>query len=409
MFEGKPLTSIQGVFAVVLSFILLGGAPGLSKDDTVQSAKTNTMESKATPAKKTTSEKNSVVEKKSASKYDTILDEKTAAGKPRFSESEKRVIAKDMEQATRRLYDEHYVHGLADYNKCQSIKIFGEAKPYIQKGQVALAIPLLTKAIAVCDTPQEKALYKTKDMANFNKSQILIARGICLTQEKRFTEAEKDLTEAIRLCPDFNLPYNFRAKVYTAAGKIGLAADDTAKASGLPSMPTFLYNSIAGKGKSASDEIFAKKVEESLAVRDAKFYVGGSNGRKNSTMEQLGIEASVLMGNEKYVQAIEKYTAAIIASADPKIKALYKSQDMYKFKLGLNYEHRAFCYLMLKNWPKAIADLTEELKLRPNHLESYINRGKAYKALGKTKEAEADLAMAKILKPNSLPKFLTAK
>lgn len=322
-----------------------------------------------------------------------------------LTEAQKKLVRTEMTQMAKSFHEQQYVHGEADYQKSKVNKLTLQASDQLQSNKPDAAIDLLTKAIAECDTPEEKALYKTKSMANFVKSQTYLARGVCRLKQKKLSEAEKDFTESIRCCPDYSTPYMFRAKTLMAENKSALANDDIAKASNLRSAPPFVYKSMASVKSPETDRLLIK----SAVAQTEKYYVGGIKGQEASQMEKCYLDGHKLRDAGNYVAAIDKFTAGIVSSGDAKEKALYKSKDMYNYIVGLNYENRAFCYLMLKNWKKAIDDLSKEIELRPNHKESYINRGKAYQSMGKEKEAAADFATAKALKPNSIPKFLTEK
>lgn len=318
-----------------------------------------------------------------------------------LSPADRKALTAELVNARKVFHEQHYVHGEADFLKSKVNKLLEEATAQ-QPTKPEAAVQLLTKAIAECDSPQEKSLYKTKLMANFVRSQTYLARGVCYLQQKKFADAEKDFTESIHYCSDYSTPYMLRAKALSAQNKTQQSMDDIAKSSTLSSAPTFVYKSVAGVSHKETSRLMQNSAEEHYA----KYYVGGSKGREASKMETSYWEGRKLMDAGSFVPAIEKFTTAIITAEDAKEKALYKSKDMYNYKLSWNYENRAFCYLMMKNWNKAIDDLSKEIALRPNHQESYINRAKAYKALGKGKEAAADFAMAKMLKPNSYPKFL---
>jgi tetratricopeptide (TPR) repeat protein len=55
------------------------------------------------------------------------------------------------------------------------------------------------------------------------------------------------------------------------------------------------------------------------------------------------------------------------------------------------YEQRAFCYLQMHNYSRAIADLTAAIKLQPDNAQAYQNRAKAYHFLGEKALEAADM------------------
>lgn len=85
--------------------------------------------------------------------------------------------------------------------------------------------------------------------------------------------------------------------------------------------------------------------------------------------------------NEKYAEAIINSTRALA----------YEST-------ALNYEQRGILYFKSMQYEKAVADLTEAVKLAPKIAWHYEKRALAYEALGKKKEALADNEKAEELK-----------
>ena len=85
---------------------------------------------------------------------------------------------------------------------------------------------------------------------------------------------------------------------------------------------------------------------------------------------------------QNYLKAIADFTKAI--------------EMNYKSKLSDAYTARGLAYYQLKNYFKVIADCNNSIKLDPKS-QAYSLRAVAHKALGKTKEANADFAKAKEL------------
>jgi tetratricopeptide (TPR) repeat protein len=54
------------------------------------------------------------------------------------------------------------------------------------------------------------------------------------------------------------------------------------------------------------------------------------------------------------------------------------------------FYNRGLSYLKLNEYEKSIADFTEVIKLRQNFVLAYKSRAKAFRAIGKIAEAEAD-------------------
>ncbi len=78
-------------------------------------------------------------------------------------------------------------------------------------------------------------------MANFKQSRNYCGRAVCYSEFKDYSAALKDLTEAIRLCPDYAMPYYFyKAKAYESMQNRAAAAAERKKAANLPPLPKFM-------------------------------------------------------------------------------------------------------------------------------------------------------------------------
>ena len=64
---------------------------------------------------------------------------------------------------------------------------------------------------------------------------------------------------------------------------------------------------------------------------------------------------------------------------------------------------RAFVYLKLGQFDRALADYTAAVQLNPNDAYSLYSRGLAMRALGKEEEAKVDIARAKEIEPGIGP------
>ncbi|HEY9757576.1 MAG TPA: tetratricopeptide repeat protein [Oculatellaceae cyanobacterium] len=61
------------------------------------------------------------------------------------------------------------------------------------------------------------------------------------------------------------------------------------------------------------------------------------------------------------------------------------------------YADRANCYVQMKNWKSALADLNTMAKLRPTEPRTYAQRARVYEIIGERKNAAKDRAKAKEL------------
>jgi tetratricopeptide (TPR) repeat protein len=55
------------------------------------------------------------------------------------------------------------------------------------------------------------------------------------------------------------------------------------------------------------------------------------------------------------------------------------------------WDRRAYCFVVKKDWPRAIEDYTKAIKINPTSLKTYMNRATAYRESGKHKLAQDDI------------------
>lgn len=55
------------------------------------------------------------------------------------------------------------------------------------------------------------------------------------------------------------------------------------------------------------------------------------------------------------------------------------------------WDRRAYCFVVKKDWPRAIEDYTKALKINPANLKTYMNRATAYRESGQHKLAQDDI------------------
>ncbi|MBX9671514.1 MAG: hypothetical protein K2X93_28255 [Candidatus Obscuribacterales bacterium] len=327
-----------------------------------------------------------------------------AVQKGLFSVREKQIVEQEMVRSEKLFFGKHYVGGAEGLRNSKAEHLVLEAQMALEQGKAGKAKELATKTIAALDSPDVKAIYKTKEMLSFDKSRACCLRGHSNFELKMYSEALDDLGLSLRLCPDYSIPYRVRAKVYQRLNKNDLAAEDLARASQLRSLPKMFFDGLEISPN--VNMIIKDKIKQSMEVMDAKYYVNGKVSSQSSNFERLRRQAVMQMNQSSYVKAADLYSAAIIAYDDPQEKRIYKVREFGQYQLFRCFQGRAYCQLMLKDWERAIDNLSEAIKLFPEIQENYINRGKAYMAINRRKEAEADFAVAKVLRPNQPPKFI---
>jgi Tfp pilus assembly protein PilF len=61
----------------------------------------------------------------------------------------------------------------------------------------------------------------------------------------------------------------------------------------------------------------------------------------------------------------------------------------------LAFNARGFAYFLVKDYPHAVADLTEAIRLNPLYQNAYQIRALTYRAMGDSKKAKEDEARAR--------------
>ena len=98
--------------------------------------------------------------------------------------------------------------------------------------------------------------------------------------------------------------------------------------------------------------------------------------------EALLKQGDILRNNNKFEEAIEKYTQAIAADKE----------------LTNAYMQRAYTYIRLKDYTNAVTDYTEVIEQNPKNSFAYLSRGSAYNKMKKFNKALTDFN--KILETN---------
>lgn len=303
--------------------------------------------------------------------------------------------------------NKYYVEGEKSRLKSKADKAYESAGLAMDANKPKEALALFEKAIAAIEGPEEKKLYKDQRMYNFHHSRAYVGRALCFIKLDEWQKAKNDLTDAIFFAPDYSAPYYIRAKVYQHLGQKDECMADMAKASNLKPVPAFILNDLRKQG--TMDGPTAKMMNEKFAElrkkRAQQYYVGGLDGLEKSKSDKLSKYAFQLREDEKYLEARNQYSKVIESLKSASEIALFKDQKYRLEHLAMAHQNRAFCSLMMKDFTPAIADLTEAIKLQPTWQDSYLNRAKAYKNIGKMKESEADFTKARTLLPEGPRRF----
>lgn len=325
-------------------------------------------------------------------------------GRPQFTAEEREKMTKEMETAQISLMNTYYVKGMDSLKASKVESYYRDGAVLAKKGDYKGASAMMTKSIEAAATPEEKALYKSQEMANYKISRSYVTRATCHLQLKDYKAAEADATMALKYCKDYSLPYIVRSTANEKLGDAKKAASDRAEATNLDIVPVFLQKGIEAtrgmmKGTAA---IINQKMAKAQAEYADRVFKDGKKGMDASKSRAALKGAFENLENGKYKEAIPGFSQAIKALDEPGEKALFKDgHSVERYKL-MALENRAFCNLNLKQYLQAIPDLTLAIKMAPNSKQNYINRGKAYDLLGRKKEAEADFAKAKDLPANDV-------
>jgi uncharacterized protein (TIGR02145 family) len=145
-----------------------------------------------------------------------------------------------------------------------------------------------------------------------------------------------------------------------------------------------LDDNSAGKTLSSLDK--AKYLLKEKKYGEAVTELGLALSADKNSAECYFYRGEAYAGNEKYLNAVTDYTAAL------KIKPDYH-EALYK-RGWANY------YLYDENYDRGIADFTAALKIKPDYREALYARGKMYAYKGDQDRAVADFTAALKIKPN---------
>ena len=138
-------------------------------------------------------------------------------------------------------------------------------------------------------------------------------------------------------------------------------------------------------------EIESEKKEDNKQSEEIQYSIkiGDLNYDESLALaEKYKSEGNTFFLNNKFLEALEKYTQAINVKVESKNNALY-------------YSNRAFVNLKLENYGSTIQDANMAIKIDPNNIKAYYRRGQAYDNLTKYSEALKDYVFVKSKLPDN--------
>ena len=159
--------------------------------------------------------------------------------------------------------------------------------------------------------------------------------------------------------------------------------------------------------KSADDSI-SQEMDKHLAIAAYR------NGKRQGNIVKSSVGSENFFDNglnaadeNHFSDAIKNFTQVLsmIPLEEKDVDAWHVAGIIANKRLfmALTYEQRSYCYLKLKQYNLAIADLSMAIRLRPDYAANYSNRAKAYYLLGKRDLGDADMeAAAQVSHPDRL-------
>jgi len=216
-------------------------------------------------------------------------------------------------------------------------------------------------------------------------------RGKTYYDEDDYDKAIADYTQAIRLDPDYSRPYANRGNAYACKKDYDRAIADYNKA--IDILPTYIYayNNLglayASKG-SYDNAISAYTMAIDIGCQE---YPEASYNRGNAYAAKKDYDKAIADFSDA-VRLQPNYTAAKNALENAKKQPPSTAEGFY---------NRGFMYAINGDFDKAIADLTQAIKLNANYADAYYNRGNIYLDKKDYDKAIADYEAALRIKPNN--------
>lgn len=235
-------------------------------------------------------------------------------------------------------------------------------------------------------------------------------RGLAYSNLQDYNQAVQDYSQAIKLDPNYAAAYNSRGNAYYDLNDYDQATQDYTQAIQLDSSYAIAYYNRGNVYYDLKD--YNQAIEDySLAIQFDPNYAAAYNNRGDTYTNLQDYDLAI----QDYSQAIQlapSFDDAYynrgnayydLLDYDNAIKDYEKAIQLKPNEYPEYYYNRGLAYHSLKDYDRAIQDYDKALKMAPNLANAYYARGLAYKALGKTSEAEADFAKYKELTGQDAP------
>jgi tetratricopeptide (TPR) repeat protein len=251
------------------------------------------------------------------------------------------------------------------YNRARAydsvaVKLFFDPNALSSKDpheQFSKAIADYTEAIRLKPDNEEAFYYRAQDYSQF----------------QQFDKAVADCTEAIRLKPDFADAYFWRGSAYKDLGKYSEAIADSTETIRLKPDSADAY-SLRGDAFYRLRQYGRAIADESEAIRLKPIYALTYFTRGNAYNDL-----------KQYESAVSDYTKVI--------RGLPNYGDAYR--------NRGSAYYSLGKYDSAVTDCTEAIRLNPKDAYTYYLRGTAYEELKDHYKAVGDFSEAAGLSPDN--------
>jgi tetratricopeptide (TPR) repeat protein len=195
---------------------------------------------------------------------------------------------------------------------------------------------------------------------------IFGCRGLAYHEKGEHKKALADLTEVIRLAPEDPEPYRFRAQVYRATGDQANAARDDRSAQGAVNLGRALTQ--------MQEESWDQAIGTLQQVLEL-----------NPGMPKAHLRRGIAyLARDEPDLAIADFNQVIHGMPTPRAgeppPAVYTDA----------YSNRGSAFAVKRDFPRAIADFAEALRLDPRLAPVYEKRARAYRAMGEIEKAVSD-------------------